>query len=193
ISRQEVAAMATIGLDQGILEEAESNIINNLLRLKSIKVREIMTPRTVVTSAPEDMKMSEFFKEASYLNFSRIPVYKEQLENITGYVLKYDALERVAKDEFDIRLKEIKRPVIMISEDTSVPVLFNQLLSMKEHISIIVDEFGDVAGIVTMEDIIETIIGVEIIDETDSDIDLQKLAKEKWKVRAKKMNLDHLI
>ncbi len=193
ISRQEVVAMANIGKSEGVLEESETTIINNLLKLRKIKVREVMTPRTVMVTASEDMKLSEFFHDASFLNFSRIPVYKGQLENIMGYVLKYDALEKIAKDEFDMKLKELKRPVLMTSENESLPVLFNELLQKKEHFSVIIDEFGDVAGIVTMEDIIETIIGVEIIDETDSEIDLQKLAKEKWKIRAKKMNIDHLI
>lgn len=193
ISRQEVAAMAKIGRNEGVLEESESTIINNLLKLKTIKVKEIMTPRTVMVSASEDMKLSDFFKNPAFLNFSRIPVYKDQLENIMGYVLKYQALESIAKDKFDTQLKEIKRPVLMTSENTLVPALFKDLLKKQEHLSVIIDEFGDVAGIVTMEDIIETIIGIEIIDETDNDVDLQKLAKEKWKVRAKKMNLDHLL
>jgi len=193
VSRQEVGAMAKIGKKEGVLEESESNIINNLLRLRKIKVKEIMTPRTVMVSASEDMKLGEFFKEPSFLNFSRIPIYKGQLENIMGYILKYDALEQLARDEFETKLKDLKRPVLMTSENESVPVLFNELLQKKEHLSVIIDEFGDVAGIVTMEDIIETIIGVEIIDETDSEIDMQQLAKEKWKVRAKKMNIDHLL
>ena len=193
VSRQEVATMAKIGKNEGVLEESESTIISNLLRLRKIKVKDIMTPRTVVVLASEDMMLEEFFKQPAFLNFSRIPIYKGEMENIMGYILKYDALEQLAKDEFKTKLKDLKRPVLMTSENESVPVLFSELLQKKEHLSVVIDEFGDVAGIVTMEDIIETIIGVEIIDETDSDIDMQQLAKEKWKARAKKMNIDHLL
>jgi CBS domain containing-hemolysin-like protein len=193
VSRQEVAAMAKIGETEGVLEESESTIISNLLKLRKIKVKEVMTPRTVMVSASEDMKLVDFFNDRSFMSFSRIPIYNGELENIMGYILKYDALEKIAKDEFDMKLKDLKRPVLMTSENQPLPALFSELLKKKEHLSVVIDEFGDVAGIITMEDIIETIIGVEIIDETDSEIDLQELAKEKWKVRAKKMNIDHLI
>lgn len=189
ISRKEVAVMANIGLTQGVLEESESKIINNLLRLRSIKVKSIMTPRTVTITANEEMELGEFFKKKEYMSFSRIPVYQNEVDNIKGYVLKYDVLENIANDKFDVKLKDIARPVTMVYENIAVPDFFNQLLEKKEHMAIIFDEFGVIAGIATIEDVIETLLGLEIIDETDQEIDMQKLAKERWERKAKWLNV----
>jgi len=190
ISRKEVSAMANIGVNQGVIEENESRIIDNLLHLRNIKVSDIMTPRTVIVTAPEDMKLIDFFNRKEFMNFSRIPVYKDTTDNITGYILKQEALGKIANDIFNITLQEIKRPIIMTYENITIPVLLNQLLKKKEHISVNFDEFGGIAGITTMEDIIETLLGLEITDETDHDTDMQKLAKEKWKIRARNFDID---
>lgn len=190
ISRKEVAVMANIGVDQGVIEKNESKIIDNLLRLRNIKVKDIMTPRTVIHTASEDMTLIDFFNKKEFMNFSRIPVYKDTSDNITGYILKQEALGKVANDIFNIKLSEIKRPIISTYENITIPILLNQLLRKKEHISVNFDEFGGIAGITTMEDIIETLLGLEITDETDRDTDMQKLAREKWKMRARNMNID---
>ena len=183
IDRQEVSAMADIGTDQGVIEESENKIIQNLLSLNTIKVREIMTPRTVMVTAPEETMISDFFARPDFNSFSRIPVYKDEPDNITGFVLKYDVLDRLARDDFNKSLGDIKRPVRMVYENIPVPVLFNQLLTRREHFAVLVDEYGGLSGIATMEDIIETILGLEIVDETDHTPNMQELARQQWDQR----------
>lgn len=188
VSRKEVAAMADLGVKEGVFEKSESQIINNLLKLKNLHVRSIMTPRTVVVAAPEETILLEFFQNKEYLKYSRIPIFQGNKDNITGYVLKYDILEKLANDEFELKLIDIKRPIKIIYENVTIPKLFESLISSKEHIAIIVDEYGGLEGIVTMEDVFETLLGLEILDETDTHEDMQKVAKEKWEKRAKEMN-----
>ncbi len=191
ISRDELSAMAYIGLQEGIFDKSEQVVINNMLRLRGIKIRKIMTPRTVMVTEPEDITIAEFFKNKKNHAFSRIPVYKNNVDSITGFVLKNDVLERMARDEFDVRLKDIKRTMLVAYEHLNVYQLFEQLLDKKEHIALIVDEYGGVEGIATLEDIFETMLGLEITDETDSQTDLQRLARERWKVRANKLKINY--
>jgi CBS domain containing-hemolysin-like protein len=187
VSRDEIAALAHLGMKEGVFEESEQKIINNLLKLRFIKVRRIMTPRTVLVAAPEYMTLQDFFNNKEFLPHSRIPIYSGNIDNITGYVLKYDVLEKLAEDKFTMTLKEIKREILVSYENLTIPALFEKLLEKREHIALIVDEYGGVEGIATLEDIFETLLGLEIIDETDSQIDMQKLAKSKWLVRLKGM------
>jgi CBS domain containing-hemolysin-like protein len=112
------------------------------------------------------------------------------VDSITGYVLKYDVLEKLADDKFDLKLKDIKREMVITYESFPIPKLFEQLLEKKEHIALIVDEYGGVEGIATLEDVFETLFGFEITDETDIQVDMQKLARERWLKRAKTMNID---
>jgi CBS domain containing-hemolysin-like protein len=190
VSREEISALTHIGTEEGVFNEQEGKIIHNLMRLKSIKIKDVMTPRTVVLAASENMTLEEFFKHKEYLVYSRIPIYAHQKDHVTGYILKYDVLEKLAMDENNLQLKDIKRPIIVCYENFSLPKLFELLLTKKEHIALIVDEYGGMEGLATMEDIIETLLGLEITDEKDDQIDLQALAKEKWKIRAKKLNIE---
>jgi len=187
VSREEIAALAHLGLKEGVFEESEQKIIHNLLKLRFIKVRRIMTPRTVLLAAPEYLTLQEFFRNKEFFQYSRIPVYSENIDNITGYVLKNDVLEKLAKDKFSMTLKEIKREILVSYENLTIPALFEKLLEKREHIALIVDEYGGVAGIATLEDIFETLLGLEIIDETDSQVDMQKLARKKWLSRLRRM------
>lgn len=180
ISREEVAVMANLGEKEGVFEEAESKVINNMIKLKKIRVNEIMTPRTVIIGANQEMTLSEFFKNEKFLTFSRIPVYEENIDQITGYVLKDTILSRLAEDKHDMKLAELKRPIVVSYENLPIPNLFEQLLYKKEHISLVIDEYGGTKGLVTMEDVIETLLGLEIVDESDIETDMQKLAKERW-------------
>lgn len=189
VSREEIAAMASLGKQEGVFEESEQKVISNLVRLRTIKIRRVMTPRTVLLAAPESLTLTEFFKNKEYLRYSRIPIYKENIDKITGYVLKYDVLEKLADDRFDMQLRDIRREMLITYENFSIPRVFEQLLESKEHIALIVDEYGGVEGIATLEDIFETLLGLEITDETDSQIDMQKLAREKWWRRARRMNI----
>lgn len=188
-SREEIAALAGIGAEEGIFLEKEHRIIQNILKLKNVKVTEIMTPRVVVAVADESLSLNEFLKSKDYLSFSRIPVYEEKTEDIRGYVLRQTVFEKLAEDNHDLKLKDIRREIIMVSDSMTLFSLWEKLLEKKEHIALIVDEYGGFDGIVTMEDIIETLLGLEIVDEKDKIVDMQKYAKDRWKTRQAKYNL----
>ncbi len=188
-SREEIAALASIGADEGVFTEKEHRIIQNLLRLKNVKVTEIMTPRVVVAVADENLPLNEFLKNKEYLKFSRIPLYSGHDENITGYVFRQTVFEKLAEDKHDLKLKDIKREIVIVPDSIVLFTLWEKLLEKKEHIAMIVDEYGGLDGIATMEDIIETMLGLEIVDEKDTVTDMQKFARERWETRQAKYRL----
>jgi CBS domain containing-hemolysin-like protein len=187
-SREEIAALASIGADEGIFSSKEDKILQNILRLKNVKVKEIMTPRVVVVGADEDMKLIDFLANKEHLKFSRIPIYAKNDENITGYVLREMVLEHLAEDKHELLLKDIKRSIIAVPNTIVLISLWEKLLEQKEHIALIVDEYGGMDGIVTMEDIIETLLGLEIVDEKDVVTDMQEYARKRWKEKQVKYN-----
>ncbi|MCB1122086.1 MAG: CBS domain-containing protein, partial [Verrucomicrobiae bacterium] len=189
VSRDEVVALAQLGLNEGVIEENENKIIRNLIRLRKIQVEDIMTPRTVVSKLPESMTCGEVLHGDSVTRFSRIPVHGEHAEEITGYVLKRKILEMVAFDKHDTKLSDIKRPIGLVSEHATLSSLFNTLISSKDHIALVVDDYGGVAGLVTNEDLIETLLGLEIMDESDDIADMRELARKKWQERAKRLGI----
>ncbi len=186
VSREEVAAMADVGEDEGVLDEDENKIIQNVIKLDDVKAYDVMTPHSVAAVAPESMTLKEFYKVEEYSHFSRIPVYADDPEYITGYILRSDALEDLAEDKFNKRLKDIKRDIPLFNEEKSVSEIWDSLLKHKEQIAIIIDEYGGFQGILTLEDIIETILGLEIIDENDEVSDMQQFARERWKQRQRR-------
>ncbi|MBR3528417.1 MAG: DUF21 domain-containing protein [Bacteroidales bacterium] len=186
VSREEVAAMADVGEDEGVLDEDENKIIQNVIKLDDVKAYDVMTPHSVAAVAPESMTLKEFYKEEEYSHFSRIPVYADDPEYITGYILRSDALEDLAEDKFNKRLKDIKRDIPLFNEEQSVSEIWDSLLKHKEQIAIIIDEYGGFQGIITLEDIIETIFGLEIIDENDEVTDMQQYARERWQQRQRR-------
>ena len=188
-SREEIAALASIGANEGLFTDKENLIIQNILRLKIVKVNEIMTPRVVVAVADENLPLQDFLKNKDYLKFSRIPVYSGNDENITGYVIRQEVFENLAEDKHKLKLKDIKRNILVVPYSMVLFSLWEKLLEKKEHIALIVDEYGGLDGIVTMEDIIETLLGLEIVDEKDTITDMQKYARERWKTRQEKYNL----
>lgn len=188
-SREEIAALASIGADEGVFSEKEHKIIQNVLRLKNVKVSEIMTPRVVVAVADENLYLDDFLKSKDYLKFSRIPIYSGDDENITGYVFRQAVFEKLAEDRHELKLKEIKREILIVPKSMVLFTLWEKLLEKKEHIALVVDEYGGMDGIVTMEDVIETLLGLEIVDEKDTITDMQKYARERWKTRQAKYNL----
>lgn len=189
VSREEVSAMVSVGAEEGVLEKKENRMIQNLLKLDSITAHEIMTPSVVVTMAEEEMTLREFYNDEEFQNHSRIPVYKdEESDYITGYVLRQEILECLAQDKFDMKLGELARPILSFSEDEDVSDIWEKLLEKKEHISIIIDEYGTLRGIVTLEDVIETMLGTEIVDEKDEVVDMQELAKLQWKQMKKQQH-----
>ena len=175
--------------EEGVLEKKENRMIQHLLNLDNITAHEIMTPSVVVTMAEEEMTLREFYQNEEFKNHSRIPVYKgDESDYITGYVLRQTILERLAEDKFDITLGELARPILSFSEDEEVSDIWEKLLEKKEHISIIIDEYGCFRGLVTMEDVIETMLGYEIVDEKDEVVDMQELAKAQWKQMKKQQH-----
>lgn len=188
-SREEIAALANIGADEGVFSNKEHKIIQNILRLKNVKVTEIMTPRVVVAAADENMYLDDFFKNKDYLKYSRIPIYSENDEDITGYVFRQEVFEKLAEDQHKLKLKDVKREIVIVPNSIVLFTLWEKLLEEKEHIAIIVDEYGGLDGIVTMEDIIETLLGLEIIDEKDTIVDMRKYARERWKERQAKYSI----
>lgn len=178
VSREEVSAMVNVGTEEGVFKAKESSIIQNFLKLEKIVAKEIMTPSLVVSMAQEDMTMKDFFDNKSYNTYSRIPVYKDNDEIITGYILRSSVLAKISEDNFSETLKNIIRPILYFNENDSVSLIWEKMLENKEHISVIQDDYGCMRGIVTMEDVIETMLGVEIVDENDKAVDMQELAKE---------------
>lgn len=180
VSREEVAAMVNVGTDEGVIEVAENKVIQNFLKLSNVKAEDIMTPYVVVASVPAITTMKEFYDSKALSAFSRIPVFDTGREFITGYALRANVLEMLTHDKFTMPLREIVRPVLFFSEDTKVSDIWRKMLQEKEHISVVTDEYGCMRGIVTMEDVIETMLGVEIVDECDTTDDLQALARKQF-------------
>lgn len=183
VSREEVSAMANMGEEEGVFDESENQVIQNIIRLENIKAYDVMTPRAVAAIADEAMTMKEFYKSEELSHYSRIPVYVDSPEYITGYVMRYDVLENLADDKFDMTIGKIKRNIQMFNEETSVSDIWEALLKKRSQIGLIIDEYGSFQGIITLEDIIETIMGMEIIDENDEYTDMQQLARERWEKR----------
>lgn len=190
-SREEVSALASIGTEEGIFAENENKIIQNLIKLKTIRVAEIMTPRVVVVTANEDMTLQKFLENKDFLHFSRIPVYQDNKDNITGYVFRALVFEKLAEDQFDLRLKDIKREILTFRKEMTLLNAWDEMLAKREHISLVVDQYGGMDGITTLEDIIESLLGFEIIDEKDRVDDMQKYALQRWKEKKKKYEMLH--
>lgn len=186
VSREEVVALASVGEEEGVIEEDENKIIRNVMRLDEVKAYDVMTPRVVAAIASENMTLKDYYEDESYDHFSRIPVYADSPEYITGYIMRDDALENLADDHFDRTLKDIKRALPQFNEEMSIGDIFDQMLKRKSQIGIVIDEYGCFQGILTLEDVIETIFGLEIIDENDEFADMQQYARERWQQRQKR-------
>ena len=187
ISREDISAMVSVATEEEVIEKEEKKMIQNLLKLDEITAHEIMTPSAVVEMAESHMTIRDFY-DSEDLTHSRIPVYDDENdEYVIGYVLRQEILEKMAEDKFTTTLDEITRPIMTFKEDDTVSDIWEKMLEKKEHISVILDEYGSVRGIVTMEDVIETMIGHEIVDETDEVVDMQEYAKEQWEKAQKEL------
>lgn len=185
VSRDEIGAMADVAEETGELQEDENEIIQNILNIDEIAAKDAMTPRVVAAIADESMTIKKFYKDRRFLHHSRIPVYSGNDEYITGYILRMDALQLMADDKFDRTLSEIRRDVASYGEDTTIDKIWDDMLSSKEQIAVIINDYGSFQGLITMEDIIETILGDEIVDESDVVTDMQQYALEKWRKQHK--------
>jgi len=186
VSREEVGAMADVAEESGELDEDENEIIQNIINIDEHTVSDAMTPRVVASIAPENMTLKQFYKDKRFLHHSRIPVYAENDEYITGYILRMEALQLMAEDNFETKLSDIKRDIHSFQEDTQLDVAWDRMISKDEQISVVINEYGSFQGILTLEDIIETVLGDEIVDEQDAVRDMQQLARDRWKMLKKK-------
>lgn len=185
VSREDFNAMADIATKEGVFKESESKVLKNLLSFDQVFAKDVMTPRTVITSADCETTIQEFYTEHKNLRFSRIPIYAESPDNIIGLVLKTDILDALINNRGSQKLNTIKRPVLISKRNQPIPLLFENLIQSKNHMAIIIDEYGSLSGLVTQEDVIETLLGLEIMDESDNVADLQQLARKTWEKRAK--------
>ena len=189
LSREDFSAMAEIATDKGVFQESESKVIRNLLGFKDILVKDVMTPRSVMKIDSASKTIQEFFDENPNLKFSRIPIHGEQTDDITGYILKDKLMEAIIHGKGSESLSSIQRDLLVTNRNLPIPELFEKLIEHREHIALVVDEYGSVSGLVSQEDVIETLLGLEIMDESDNVADLQQLARKSWEKRAKKLGL----
>ncbi len=189
LSREDFTAMTQIAHEEGVFQESESKVIKNLLKFDEILAKDVMTPRTVMKVASEDTAIHDFFEANRPLRFSRIPLYKDRMDNITGFFLKDELLEAIINKKGHESLNTIKREILVTNRNKPIPELFEKFVEKREHVSLVVDEYGSVSGLVTQEDVIETLLGLEIMDESDNVEDLQVLARRNWETRAKRLGI----
>ncbi len=189
-SRAEMKAMAEIGAKEGLLEQKDVKIVANLMRLSKVNVRHIMTPRPVIFALPADLTVKDFFANHLDEPFSRIPLFGDNRDDMLGYVLRSDILIAQAHDQFDKTLSDLKRDFLMVPDTLTISETFDLLMHEKTHIVLVVDEYGTVQGLVTQEDVVETLIGLEITDESDRVEDMQKVAHKRWQDRMRTMGIN---
>mgnify|MGYP001215087445 FL=1 len=178
VSREEITVMAEMGEDEGSIDEHESDIIENLFRLKEIQIEDILTPRSVIYAFEDKQSVGKIMDSNEDIIFSRIPVFHENIDNVIGMVYKDTVLETMADDYFEKTMADLVEPVETVYEKESVQSVLNKFTKNRSHMFIVKDEFGGTTGIVTLEDCIETLLGVEIMDESDEVADMRKLAKD---------------
>lgn len=188
--QDEFAAMAQTGVEEGKLLERESLILNNLFRLREAKVSDVMTPRLVVFSLDEGLSVADYFSLHGDSRFSRIPVYEGERDHVTGFVLRSDLLLANTRGNVENTLSVYRRHLAALPATSSLQNAFEMLLEERSHIMLIVDEYGGMEGILTLEDVLETLIGIEIVDELDKVEDMRELARKLWRKRALEMGLD---
>ena len=187
VTREEILMTAEMGVEEGTLKGKESNIIKNLLMLDKIYVSDIMTPRSVFFALDKELTVEEVFAKYRPLRFSRIPVYSGSLDNIIGMTFRYKIHEALSNDLHDKKIGELVTPISSIPERMTVSQVLDYFIKEKEHIALAVDEYGIVAGLVSLEDAVETLLGVEIVDELDTVEDMRKFALEQWQLRKQKL------
>lgn len=177
VTREDVAAMADLGEIEGALDTAEEAIIHNLLELRNVMVDDEMTPRTVVEAFEENHTIAEVLKENTILRFSRIPVYEDHIDNIRGLVIRSEILMAASRDEWELQLKDIKKPILKLELGASIEQALNLFLKEKQQFALVRDEFNGTSGILTMEDVMEKLLGEQIVDELDPVVDMRELAR----------------
>ncbi len=189
-NREEFIALAGIGEQTGQIDAQESRIIRNLFRFGSLEARDIMTPRTVIEAFPQDMTVTEALDARHKAPFSRLPLYQTDIDHSTGFILRDDLLLAKAQDQGDVRLETLKRKLFTVSDEMKLSDLLTFLLDHRQHVAIVVGEFGGTMGLVTLEDVVETLLGLEIVDEMDRVEDMQAMARQQWANRARAMGIE---
>jgi len=189
LSRADFTAMANLGVKEGVLDERESNFMRNFLKFDSVCAEDIMTPRTVLIAAPQEQSLSDFHQEHPNLRFSRVPIYAESIDHVTGYVIRDDVLSALLENKGNEALQGLRRELNVVELRYPLTDLFTYFINKHSHMALVVDKFGGTAGVVTMEDVIETLLGLEIVDEVDGEVNMQALAREQWRRRATRIGL----
>ncbi len=189
LSRSELATMMEVGMNRGIFSAQEFKVVHNTLRSSNIHAKDIMTPRSVVMAAAQDQTIRSYFETNRPILISRIPLYERNIDKIVGYFLKVDLLEALADGKSDHRLGTLRRDILVFSENSLTPHMLSEFCKTHEHIAMVVDEHGGLAGVITFEDLIESILGIEIMDEVDKIEDMRDYARKKWEERSKKLGI----
>lgn len=190
ISRNELAAMAIIGEETGQINESEARMIRNLLRFGALQAKDIMTPRPVISALQQDLTVAEALDLKSNTPFSRLPLYRTDIDEISGFIMKDDLLRAKAEGQGKTQLDRFKRDIPIIIEKMKLFNLLELMLDRRVHIALVVGEYGETKGLVTLEDVVETLLGLEIVDEVDKVVDMQLLARQQWIKRAKALGLE---
>lgn len=188
ISREEFVALAEVAVSEGILDQEESNAVTSLIRFRSLQARDVMTPRLVVFSLPEDASVASVMENNEAILFSRIPIYAGDADNITGYIRKDELMLALARSP-EASLSSLRRDLFVVPETLPTPELLQKLIEMRVQMALVVNEYGSVMGLVTVEDLIETMLGMQIVDETDTTVNMQTLARELWAKRARRLGV----
>ena len=189
-SREEFTALAEIGAKAGQLDAKESRILTNLFRFPDLRAEDIMTPRTVVLALQQDLTVHEVMENETDISFSRIPIFGETIDEISGFVLKTDILLDEHRTGGKAPLHELRREIRAVTEKTPLSHVLEELLDNRAHVLLVVDDYGGTEGLVSLEDVVETLIGIEIVDEADKIDDMRRLARQKWEARMKRIGID---
>ena len=183
VTRSELQVLARISAEEGGIQERENRIVSNLLQLADVQVETIMTPRTVVMMFQQEQTVGEVMQLHKFLPYSRIPVYGDSADDINGYVLRHEIYMRAAADEYQLKMREIARELQVVPETNSVAKVLDEFIAKQDHIFLVIDEYGGTAGLITLEDTVETLLGIEILDESDRVADLRQLARRRYQAQ----------
>lgn len=178
VTEEDILGMARLGAKSGEISEQENYMVHNIIELEQKNAEDIMTPRVVLFALDASSTLEEALRESSAKGFSRVPIYEGGKENITGYVTVMDMIARTLINGQDLAVESVAKPIKFVKETTNCLTLLTTFLKQRQHIAIVADAYGGVAGVVTLEDLIETVLGEEIVDETDRVVDLQKSARK---------------
>jgi CBS domain containing-hemolysin-like protein len=189
-NREEFVAMAEVGEESGHINERESRIIRNLFRFSSVKAEDVMTPRTVIVAFDANTTIDQALSLPKISPFSRFPIYQTNVDEICGFVIKDDLLLAKAQSRGGEPVSSLQREIMVVPADIPLSQLLEQLLDKRQHIARVTGPYGETEGLVTLEDVIETLLGMEIVDEADKVEDMQVLARQRWAKRAKALGID---